>query len=296
MVAYRELELLVAKIQKQLAPKAEVLHNVKMQGRRSNTRRQIDVLMREKIGQYDISVIIDCKDHKYPIDVKGVEEFYGLFQDVGAQKGVLVCPKGFTAAAKARAEDYQLELYSPVDTDAHKWRVKVTIPTICDFRSAAISFQFSTSAPLPFRLRDNFWSSEIIYDAKGSALGTFEDNAIQRWNNAELPTSVGEHQNLHIFETQTFMDNGYEPPLKSRMPVELTVSTIVQRQLYWGLLPVPHISGFLDQLSGKVITNAFTVGILDPDEVEKTWTKIETENEAPVTPVNSLTGLVGWTE
>jgi hypothetical protein len=296
MAVYRDLELLVAKIQKQLAPKSEVLHNVKMDGRRSKTRRQIDVLVREKIGQYDISIIIDCKDHKHPVDIKGVEEFYGLFRDVGAQKGVLVCPKGFTAAAKARAEDYQLELYSPIDTDAHKWRVRVTIPAICDFRSAAISFQISTSAPLPFRLVDGFWNTSIIYDGGGNELGTFADNAVRRWNNAELPTSVGEHRDLHIFETQTFMDNGYESPLRARMPVNLTVSTIVERQLYWGPLPVPRISGFLDQLSGKVITNAFTVGILAPDEVEKTWTKIESENDAPVAPVIYLTGLIGWIE
>ena len=91
-----QLEQLVQKIQKQLAPQAEVLHNVKLPGRSSNEDRQIDVLVREKVGQYDINIIIECKDHKRPIDVKGVEEFAGLLNDVGAQKGVLVCPKGFS--------------------------------------------------------------------------------------------------------------------------------------------------------------------------------------------------------
>jgi hypothetical protein len=85
-----DLELLVAKIQQQLAPRAEVLHNVKLDGRLSKTKRQIDVLVRESIGQYDIQIIIDCKDYKKPVDVKGVEEFHGLFRDVGAHKGVLV--------------------------------------------------------------------------------------------------------------------------------------------------------------------------------------------------------------
>jgi hypothetical protein len=98
----RDLELLVAKIQQQLAPKAEVLHDVKLDGRQSKTKRQIDVLVRENIGQYEIRIIIDCKDYKKPVDVKGVEEFYGLLHDVGAHKGVLVCPKGFSEAAKTR--------------------------------------------------------------------------------------------------------------------------------------------------------------------------------------------------
>lgn len=87
------------------------------------------------------------------------------------------------------------------------------------------------------------------------------------------------------------MHNGYDGPLSARVPVDLTVSRIVTRQLYYGALPVPHISGFLDRLSGKVITNAFTVGLLEPDEVEKTWQKIDTEANAPATsaPTGSLT-------
>jgi hypothetical protein len=124
----RELEILVTKIQKQLAPKAEVLHNVMLDGRNSKIKRQIDVLVRERVGQYEIQIIIDCKDYNRPVDIKAVEEFYGTQCDVGAQKGVLVCPKGFTAAAKTRAAGLQIDLYSPFDTDAHKWQVKATIP------------------------------------------------------------------------------------------------------------------------------------------------------------------------
>ena len=85
--ASRDLELLVAKIQKQLAPDSEVLHDVKLDGRESNRKRQIDVLVRQRIGQYEIQIVIDCKDYARPVDVKGVEEFYGLLLDVGAQKG-----------------------------------------------------------------------------------------------------------------------------------------------------------------------------------------------------------------
>jgi hypothetical protein len=110
-----ELELLVAKIQRELAPKSSVLHNVRLDGHLSGTKRQIDVLVRDKIGQYEISIIIDCKDYSKPVDVKDVEEFSGLQGDVRAQRGVLVCPKGFTKAAKTRAQSLQIDLYSPVD-------------------------------------------------------------------------------------------------------------------------------------------------------------------------------------
>ena len=113
---WRQLEELVADIQRDLAPGAEVLHNVKLKGRLSGVDRQIDVLVRQSIGQYEMKIAIDCKDHASAVDVKGVEEFFGLVNDVGAHQGAMVSPKGFTAAAKSRAQGYGMALYSPVDT------------------------------------------------------------------------------------------------------------------------------------------------------------------------------------
>jgi hypothetical protein len=289
--ASRELEVLVAKIQQQLAPQAEVLHDVMLDGRATKRKRQIDVLVRERIGQYEISIIIDCKDYNKPVDVKGVEEFYGLLSDVGAQKGVLVCPKGFTGTAKTRAEFFQIELYSPVDTDIHKWRVRVTIPALCDFRNVAMSFQFMCSAPVPFQMANDFYSSAPIFDEKAENLGTMLEKATKRWDSGAFPTEVGEHHNVAIFDTNnTLMDNGYG----MRIPVQLSVSLQVTRELYYGQLPVPKISGFKDEMSGKVITNAFQFGLLDPEEIERDWTKIASESEAPMRPVITMYGQVAW--
>lgn len=289
--ASRDLELLVAKIQKQLAPDSEVLHDVKLMGRQTKRKRQIDVLVRQRIGQYEISIVIDCKDYKRPIDVKGVEEFYGLLDDVGAQRGVLVCPKGFTGTAKVRAEGYQIDLYSPVDTDPHKWQVKATIPAICDFRNAAFSFGLKMSAPVPFTMQNNFYETNIAFDEEGNELGTMLENVMAKWNAGQFPTNPGEHQNLPAFGSQTVLtDNGYN----MRVPVDMHVSLYVTKQLYFGQFPVYQISGFKDEISGGVITNAFTLGILSPDEVEKDWQQIGCEKEAPIKPVIGLVGLVGW--
>jgi hypothetical protein len=135
----------------------------------------------------------------------------------------------------------------------------------------------------------------MIFDKDGNALGTALDAALKRWNDGRFPTEVGTHENLVIFDTPSLLlDNGYEPPLKMKIPADIGVSLFVTRQLYFGQLPVPHMSGFLDQLSGKVITNAFTVGLLDPDEVERNWIKINAKEEAPIAPVITLSGLIGW--
>ena len=289
--ASRDLEILVAKIQRQLAPDSEVLHDVKLDGRQSNQKRQIDVLVRQKIGQYEIQIVIDCKDYARPVDVKGVEEFYGLLNDVGAKKGVLVCPKGFSEAVKTRAEGWQIDLYSPVDTDPHKWQAKPAIPALCDFRTAAMAFGLSMSAPYPFTMPNDFFAKNIVYDKDKNELGIMLDNAMEKWNEGRFPSEPGEHRDLPIFDTLEVMtDNGHG----MIVPVEMYVSLHVDRQLYFGQFPINQISGFKDELSGGIITNAFTVGILSPDEVERDWQKINTEEEAPIKPVICLAGLVGW--
>lgn len=287
-----ELEQLVQKIQQQLAPKAEVLHNVKMRGRLTGVDRQIDVLVREKVGQYEINIIVECKDHKRPIDVKGVEEFGGLLNDVGAQKGVLVCPTGFSETAKKRAEGLQIDLYSPFDTDAHKWRVSATIPTVCSFKIAAISFGLSMSAPLPFRMFPNFFSENIIHDKEGMGLGTCYSKIVERWNDGEfsdIPALT--ERRVNIFGDQEVQaDNGYG----TLCPMKVTAGLYVKEHLLSGQLPIPQISGFRDEMTGKVITNAFAIGLLDPHEISKKWAEIKNIDDLKVKPVIYLQGIVCW--
>jgi hypothetical protein len=54
MPEYRELEQLVARIQQQLAPKSRVVHNAKLLGRKTRRLRQIDVLVQDKVAQFEV--------------------------------------------------------------------------------------------------------------------------------------------------------------------------------------------------------------------------------------------------
>jgi Restriction endonuclease len=285
----RQLEILVSKIQKQLAPDAEVLHNVRLPGRHSKRDRQVDVLVRKKIGQYEMLIVLDCKDYAKPVDVKGVEEFYGLLKDVGAHKGALVCPRGFSAAAKERATGLQIDLYSPVDTDPHKWRVRVTVPTVFSLRTAAMSFEIVCDVPMPLRLPEKFWSETVAMAADGRKLGTPWETAMKKWNGGRFPTNPGEYSKIDIFDEPVVVDNGYN----NVVPVKLTVGLTVWEQLYFGQLSIARISGFKDEFSGKIITNAFTVGIMTPDELEKKWLRIESEAQLPMPAVIEMVGFVG---
>lgn len=287
----KELEILVRDIQKQMSPDAEVLHNVNLPSRTTSAKRQIDVLVRQRIGQYEMLIVIDAKDYQRPVDIKGVEEFYGLLTDVGANKGVLVCPSGFSNAAKERASNWLIDLYSPVDTGDHKWKVKVSIPTICDFRTAKLSFSISCSAPLPLTLAADFYNSLSAFDANNQDLGLPRDLAINKWNKGGFPVEPGVHQDVNLFEQEeVFVDNGHG----TQVPVKMVVSLYVEQQLYYGQMPISKISGFKNEISNHVITNAFEIGLLDPNNIVDNWKPISKDEVLPMPPVLTLMGLVGW--
>lgn len=82
-----------------------VTPNAHIVGRISGVRRQIDVLI-EARHDTDNSrrIIVDAKRRSRKVDVKEVERFRGLMEDVGATHGYLVSPVGYTKAAEKRAQ------------------------------------------------------------------------------------------------------------------------------------------------------------------------------------------------
>lgn len=287
---WRELEQLVANIQRGLAPSAKVEHNVKLIGRDTEVERQIDVLVTQQIGQYTMTIAIDCKDYKTPVDVKGIEEFAGMITDIGANKGVLVCPSGFTQTAKKLAKKRQIELYRPVDTGNHKWRVRPTLPAICEYVSAAMSFQISTIAPKPFVLKQSPAHLDA-FKMDGTPLGRGIDAAMRKWNDGDYPSDEGEHRDLAIFDSREVqVDNGYG----ELIPVQLSVFLYVTTVRYFGQVEIDGISGFLDEQTGLTHTNSFRTGAIDPAEIENKWTKLADGEDPPIKPVLGFRGLVGW--
>jgi len=283
---WKDLEYLVAMIQKQLSPDASVKHNVMLDGIDSETKRQIDILVEQSIGQYTMQIVIDCKDYSKPVDVKGVEEFQGLVQDVRAHKGALVCPSGFTKSALKRAKKLQIDLYRPISTGKHKWQVKVTAPVLCDFRSAYMSFGISTIAPKPFTFQPDFYHIPV-FDEEGNELGTSLNTAQATWDKGLFPSEPGEHERVSIFgDTKVLVDNGHDDTIE----VELTVALHVKQDLYLGHLPVEDINGLMDEHKGAVVTNAFTLGGLDPNHVEKNWKKVEDPSTLEFEPLLKVVG------
>lgn len=99
-------ERLVAQlIAEQLQTDLCVTPNARIVGRITGVHRQIDVLI-ESRHHTDNSrrIVVDAKRKSRKINVKDVESFRGLMEDVGATHGYLVVSSGYTQAAEKRAQ------------------------------------------------------------------------------------------------------------------------------------------------------------------------------------------------
>lgn len=98
-------------------PNASIKHNQKVLGRISKIKRQIDVLIEDQSLDASIRTIVDAKRRTSPIDINDIETFISMMVDVGAHRGILVSPVGYTKGAIRRAhnevnQDIDLDVYS----------------------------------------------------------------------------------------------------------------------------------------------------------------------------------------
>lgn len=291
--SWRALELLVADIHSQLMPGAIVTHNAKLQGFESEVERQIDVLIDQQVGPYNIRVVVDCKDYKSPVDVKGVEEFFGLVQDVRAHTGAMVCPSGFSPAAKKRAKKLNISLFSPIDiSGGHHWSKPVSLPTMCIFKRGRLGLTISCHEPVPLRIPTEFAMESTVYTMDGTACGAPMKIASSRWDVGALPLEAGTYEGIPLFadERATLIDNGYG----ARVRVQITVNLEVQDRRYYGKLPLSSMRGLRDEHTGGIKTNAFTTGELTPRFIENEWKKLQDDKVVPNPVALTIQGLEAW--
>ncbi len=82
---------------------ASIRHDVKIYGRYSKKERQVDILIEDEVAGYPIKIAVDAKNFSKKIDVKCVESFISMLEDVDVHQGLLITNKGFSPAAINRA-------------------------------------------------------------------------------------------------------------------------------------------------------------------------------------------------
>lgn len=281
---WRRFEKLVAKVQQELAPNAIVTHDDRIMGHESETPRQVDVTVKQRIGQYNMLIAIDCKDYKRAVNITEVDQFIRLIKDIRANKGVMVAANGFSGTAKRIGGKAGLNLYRLVDTEAHDWQTYVSIPVICDFRRIK-QYQFiipeSVATFLP-----SMDPNEIVVHGSNFPRPITVANLLKiRWNSGKLPHEPGEHRDIFLIKVTTAFtrDKVFE--------ADILVNIVVNRRLFFGELPLEHVRGFADEYNGQLLTREFTTGWLNVAEVERNWRQLGNLDEVAIKPVFTLTAL-----
>lgn len=120
-ISWKEFEAIVARLQSNFATGGKVTSDDKILGRNSGKKRQIDISVRANVGGEEILIIVECKKWNRKPDVKAVEAFAGVKEDVGAHLGIMVSTKGFTDAARRTASAKGISLYRYEDTLKLGW-------------------------------------------------------------------------------------------------------------------------------------------------------------------------------
>lgn len=126
-----EFETLTAEIFNALRndPKYEsVEHNVFLEG--IDGPREIDVLLKGRVGPCEIITAIECKDYNKNINVTVLDAFDSKLKDVKANKGIIVSRKGFSKTAKQKAKRLGITLCTAHQARSEKWEFNLEIPFI----------------------------------------------------------------------------------------------------------------------------------------------------------------------
>lgn len=108
---WRELELLVKKIEKTLSPETAILQSPDhLVDKITGEEREVDISIRYSVGSSDILIVIECRDRSTAQDVRWIEEIKTKHNDLGASKVIAVSRTGFTKQAIKKAQSHNIEL------------------------------------------------------------------------------------------------------------------------------------------------------------------------------------------
>lgn len=284
---WKRFEKLAAEIQKELAPTAQVEHDVKLKGEDSGTARQIDIVVRQTIGQYPVLIVLQCKDEKAPLDVNAIGEFSSAVRDVRANKGALVSSSGFTEAAVTLAKHNGIDVFRLVDVENKDWKIYASLPAaMVSEKLLAYSLKLANNPDIlsvPFRIPLSLIENLAVmplYRSDGSLVGEVQNLITKAWADKKIPREGGEHVDVTFLDEPTFIKDGDD-----LVPLVATANIIVEKKIYFGNIPIQSMRGFHNVSTGGVHTRKFLTEMISIDKVEKEWQVVESLEQLSVKPV-----------
>ncbi|WP_435263475.1 restriction endonuclease [Tenacibaculum sp. nBUS_03] len=107
---WKEYERILYETLSEIYSNCEIEYDDSIYGLYSKTERQIDFSIRGNLAGKRILGIVDTKYYNKKIDVKVVESFIGMTEDVNANFGLIITNKGYSQSAKNRVKFSNLKL------------------------------------------------------------------------------------------------------------------------------------------------------------------------------------------
>lgn len=277
---WKRFEELAAHIQRELqSANASVQTNERIVGTITEVPRELDITVRIPATPAPLLMVVDCKDYARPVDVKAVEAFLGLVEDVGANKGAMISAKGYTEAAGRRARAACVDLWTLVDLETVDWPAYVTIPVLVERVIPGARFQLSGTLPrdTPFRIY-----TLVLHDQEGRPLGTLPQLFVAAWNAGKFHPEKDEGRWLPLHDNAAFVIDGSQ-----RREVRAEALFTCSREYFFDQVPLRGARGLMT-IDGKLGASTITTENISLRDVEERWQRLESREALSVTPTLRL--------
>jgi hypothetical protein len=279
---WQRFEHLAQVIQQELAPEAVVTRNERLRGR-SSVIHQCDVVVRSKVGQYEFTCVIECKDLAEKVGLEIVRGVVARVEDLSVSQGVIVSSRGFTDDALTFATAKGLLTYTLVDAETIKWAELAMLPALGIFiwlQTAMVQFTRSDGTKVVFPSVEAYESVSLVECSTGHRL-PLATYLARQWD-AVCCSPI-------IEEPRDYVDSSGEYALiedSRTTAVEIAYQLVPGFTYCYGHVPLKVGRGFVDAKSGAVLIGGnYETGIVRIRDMHFNWPRVERREDVPFQPV-----------
>lgn len=246
---------------------AKVLRDEYVVGKMSGSRRQVDVLIKGKVGFVDVQIEVEAKHYSSPVSIDLVEAFAKKLEDTGSDLGVMVCPAGFQAGAESLAKVYGIQLFEieneALDNSKLFIPVRLIMPDLSQW-----SIRIHEKSVAPFYIPSDLSKIRIVKEGREYDLKQLLGYA---WNHRMIPQRVGMYKVQ--FDAVKMLD--LDAP-GTHQYCELEFDVEVKGSYYLKLFP----ANLLRNVHGGASNYFLNLPIYtDPEKMRQHWTQFGSMEE-----------------
>ncbi len=187
MVAHREFELLVTRIESALAPAGTVIKSPDyVRDNFTGEQREVDASIRYAVGSANILITVECRDRTRVEDVTWIEQLATKQKQIGAAHTIAVSSKGFSVPALKAAKLHGIStrrIDEVTDADILAWADTLEVDEIetnCVLGRMSLTYDgvypgAHLDAPSEQLWNDQAWDAAIFVDRARDTRSSLND-------------------------------------------------------------------------------------------------------------------------